>query len=162
MTRSLKLYADDVKLYSKCVLSSDAVLQDYLNHLAKWASDWQLPVSYAKCCIVNMENSNNSETSWSIGNQLLDTVCNVKDLGVYLDNKWNFSGHVNQISNRAHRRASLIHRCFQSKDLSSLIAAFKVYVRPILEFNSIIWNPFLIRDINCIEQVQRRFTKRLP
>ena len=31
-----------------------------------------------------------------------------------------------------------------------------------MEYNSIIWNPFLIKDITTIEAVQRRFTKRIP
>ena len=32
-----------------------------------------------------------------------------------------------------------------------------VYVRPIVEYNSIIWSPS-----TAVESVQRRFTKRLP
>ena len=38
---------------------------------------------------------------------------------------------------------------------------FIVYVRPLLEYNSVIWSPSLIKDTDLIEQVQRRFTKRL-
>ena len=29
-----------------------------------------------------------------------------------------------------------------------------VYVRPILEYNSVVWSPSLIRDIDQIEKVQ--------
>ena len=36
-----------------------------------------------------------------------------------------------------------------------------MYVRPLLEYNSVIWSPSLIKDIDLIEQVQRRFTKSL-
>ena len=39
--------------------------------------------------------------------------------------------------------------------------AFVVYVRPILEYNSVVWSPWLKQDIDQIEKVQRRFTKRL-
>ena len=39
--------------------------------------------------------------------------------------------------------------------------AFLVYVRPIVEYNSIIWSPSTARDIDAVETVQRRFTKRL-
>jgi len=35
-----------------------------------------------------------------------------------------------------------------------------VYVRPILEYNSVVWSPSLKKDIDLIEKVQRRFTKR--
>ena len=36
-----------------------------------------------------------------------------------------------------------------------------MYVRPILEYNSVVWSPSLKKDIDLIEKVQRRFTKRL-
>jgi len=50
-----------------------------------------------------------------------------------------------------------------SRDLSSLVRAFTVYVRPILEYYSVVWNPFLLKDITAIEirKCERRFTKRL-
>jgi len=40
--------------------------------------------------------------------------------------------------------------------------AFLVYVRPIVEYNSIIWSPSTARDTDAVESVQRRFTKKLP
>ena len=43
----------------------------------------------------------------------------------------------------------------------SIVKAFKVYVRPLLEYNSSIWSPSLKKDIEIIENVQRRFTKRV-
>ena len=33
---------------------------------------------------------------------------------------------------------------------------------PIVEHNSVIWSPYTARDIDAVESVQRRFTKRLP
>ena len=40
-------------------------------------------------------------------------------------------------------------------------SAFVVYVRPILEYNNVVWSPWLKQDIDQIEKVQRRLTKRL-
>ena len=40
--------------------------------------------------------------------------------------------------------------------------AFLVYVHPIVEYNSIIWLPSNAGDIDAVESVQRRLTKRLP
>jgi hypothetical protein len=42
------------------------------------------------------------------------------------------------------------------------VRAFTVYVRPILEYVSVIWSPYLIKDIKLIGAVQKRFIKRLP
>jgi len=54
-------------------------------------------------------------------------------------------------------------RCFVSRNNDLLVHAFVVcdYVRPILEYNGVIWSPSLVRDIQQLEKVQRRFTKRL-
>jgi len=62
---------------------------------------------------------------------------------------------------RPHKRALLIHRCFVSRNIDLLVLAFKVYVRHLLEYNSVIWSPSTIQDIEAIESVQRRFAKRL-
>ena len=40
--------------------------------------------------------------------------------------------------------------------------AFITYVRPIVEYNSVVWSPSSAHDIDAVERVQRRFTKRLP
>ena len=42
------------------------------------------------------------------------------------------------------------------------LRAFTVYVLPLLEYNSIVWSPQGKQDIEYIERVQRRYTKRLP
>ena len=55
----------------------------------------------------------------------------------------------------------MIHRCFVSRNVELLTLAFVTYVRPLLEYN-VIWSPSLKRDIALLEQVKRRFTKRLP
>ena len=39
--------------------------------------------------------------------------------------------------------------------------AFNVFVRPLLESVSPVWNPWLIKDITAIERVQRCFTRRV-
>ena len=56
----------------------------------------------------------------------------------------------------------VLHCCFLSRNVCVLTRVFIVYVRPLVEFNSIVWSPYLKQDINSIESVQRRFTKRLP
>ena len=43
-----------------------------------------------------------------------------------------------------------------------LVKAYITYVTPILEYGSVVWSPYKIGDISCIEKVQRSFTKRLP
>jgi len=47
---TIKLFADDVKLYVKVIASADeSELQNIFSALVSWASIWQLSVSIGKC-----------------------------------------------------------------------------------------------------------------
>ena len=75
------------------------------------------------------------------------SVSVVKDLGVFIDDA-NFSNHIHHIVTRASSRANLIHKYFLSKDISTLTRAFIVYVRPLLEYASVVWSPYLVKVSN--------------
>ena len=59
-------------------------------------------------------------------------------------------------------KVNLLFRSFLTRNRSVLVKAYVTYVRPILEYNSVVWSPYKIADVSCIEKVQRSFTKRLP
>ena len=96
-----------------------------------------------------------------LGDSTIPQVDSVRDLGVIMDNRLRFDIHINQIVTRAHRLANLIHKCFTSRDSSTLMRAFVTYVRPLLEYASCVWSPYSVGQVTKIEAVQRRFTKRL-
>ena len=92
----------------------------------------------------------------------LPIVTSCRDLGITVSSNLSFSEHIKDIVRKAlNQRANMIHRCFVSRNVNLLVRAFTVYVRPLLEHNSVIWSPQLKQDITAVEQVQRRFTKRL-
>ena len=66
------------------------------------------------------------------------------------------------ISKKAFRQSALISRCFISKNSFNLKLAFCTYVRPIVEYASQVWSPYIQKDIDLLENVQRRFTKSIP
>jgi len=128
-----------------------------------WAEIWQLPISYSKCCVLPLGKYHSGPVQlFTINDHNILPVEQAVDLCVSVDREMKISLHITNISRKAHNRANLIIRCFHSKNIQSLIASYKVYVRPILEYSSVAWNPYLIKDIKALESVQRRFTKRLP
>jgi hypothetical protein len=82
--------------------------------------------------------------------------------GLFFSNDYKFQYHIAQIVKSANCVACQIFRSFSCKDKDFLVNMFKVYVRPILEYASVVWSPYLKQDINRVESVQRRFTKRIP
>jgi ribonuclease P/MRP protein subunit RPP40 len=159
-----QLYADDLKLYN--VLHTNASvfdLQRRLDELQAWSDAWQLKISF-KQCVSLLINRLGSEpnSALTLGKNELTRVDEVKDLGVTIDGKLKFTSHINRIVAKAFSRVNLIFKCFISKDnIATLVRAFNVYVRPLLEYASCVWSPYHITDINQIEAVQCNFTKRL-
>jgi hypothetical protein len=84
------------------------------------------------------------------------------DLGVIIDSKLSFEQHICNIVSKARQRVSILFRGFVTRNLYVMRQAFVSYIRPILEYNSIVWNPSPIFLIDLIEHVQRNFSKRIP
>ena len=68
--------------------------------------------------------------------QAIESVDVVKDLRVLVDSKLNFFQHISDITKKAYQRASMILRCFLTRDPFILIRAFKIHVRPLVEYAS--------------------------
>ena len=90
-------------------------------------------------------------TSLSMNDVPLTITKFTADLGVLVDPYLKFEIHIRDIAVRAKQRAAIIHRCFVSRNTHNLVLAFKIYVRPLLEYASQIWNPFLKYQIDLIE-----------
>ena len=158
----VKLFADDVKLYLQITNDADVGrLQRAIDALTDWADEWQLSVSVSKCCMLNIGRVT-CNTNLTINGSVLPVVESVRDLGVTVTQCLSPSLHVSNIVAKANQRAAAIYRAFTSRDITLLLRAFTTYVRPIVEHDSVVWSPYTVKDIDAVESVQRRFTKRLP
>ncbi|MFZ2539851.1 MAG: reverse transcriptase family protein, partial [Oscillospiraceae bacterium] len=156
-----KLFADDIKLYTEFSNISPSNLQSQLNIIVQLSQDWQLKISFSKCNLLSL-GSHHLPTTFHLDNNLIAQTDSVKDLGISIDSKLNFKNHINEITSKAKQRSSLISRCFLSKNHHNLIRAFKIYVRPLLEYSSTTWSPSSVGQILQLESVQRFFTELIP
>jgi len=103
------LFADDVKLYTLIKCRYDFVnLQSSLDRVLDWSNEHQLPISVNKCSCVVLGNKYMSDVHDSIGGQPVNTVSEVRDLGVIVETSVKFFSHINYIVAKANTRASLI------------------------------------------------------
>jgi len=156
------LFADDVKLYTVIKCQSELNnLRNSLDRILDWSNEHQLPNSVRKCSCIVLGNISIDNVHYSIGKQPVNIVSEVRDLGVLVDFALKFNSHINYIVVKANTRASLIHKCFLSHNPKVMLRAFKVYVRPLLEYATSVWSPYFNYAIDKIESVQRKLTKRL-
>jgi len=150
----VKLFADDVKLYLNVTsISCMYVMQNAIDALHEWAESWQLSVSVEKCSVLSI-GKQIIVPSLSITNNILpvNTLC--RDLGILIQSDLKPSAHIHEIVTKAQKRINCILRSFISRDVNMLLRAYLVYVRPLLENNTIVWSPSLIQDFEAVERVQ--------
>jgi len=80
---------------------------------------------------------------------------------VVFDSNLTFTPHIAKVVAKAKQKLFLLFRCFGTKDIDSLINGYKYYVLPVLEYGSPIWSTIKVSDIEAIESVQRKFTKKI-
>ena len=64
--------------------------------------------------------------------------------------------------NKANQMAGHIYRTVTHKSIQTVVPLYRALVRPHLEYCSLVWSPYLKKDILSIEKVQRRVTKMIP
>jgi hypothetical protein len=156
-----KLFADDLKIYTELSHCNQNLLQLQLDLIQHWSQTWQMTISHSKCNILTIGHSRD-HNQYFIDTNRIAKVEFTRDLGVTVDHELKFHSHINNIVQQANQRAAQISRCFLSRNPITLIRAFKIYIRPILEYASTTWSPTYIHQINLIESVQRSFTRRIP
>ena len=93
--------------------------------------------------------------TYVLNNQPISCVDQHPYLGVILTSNMSFSPHIQKIAAKATRVLNFIkHNLYNySKEIKS--KAYLTLVRPILEYASPVWDPYLIKDSDQIERVQR-------
>ena len=93
---------------------------------------------------------------------MIRTVESARDLGVIVDSLLSFDGHVDSIVNRAYIRIGILFKGFVTRDVHVLKQAYVTFIRPILEYASMVWSHYKLKHINAIEKIQRHFSRRIP
>ena len=125
-----------------------------------WSQLWQINLSTSKFIVLHL-GSKNPDLEYNIDGVILESTTKCKDLGVLVTSDCKFSSHIQNISKIGYLKSRLILSIFQSKNTELLLRAYKAYIRPVLEYCSVVWSPYLIKDISVLEKVQKRFTKKI-
>ncbi|XP_060874011.1 uncharacterized protein LOC132947798 [Metopolophium dirhodum] len=96
--------------------------------------------------------------SYTINGSVIDRVASNSDLGVLFTADMNFRPHIDSICCRALKSLGFVMRTMNEFKLSgSLKTVYCSLVRSMLEYASVLWDPFVVTDSCHLERVQRRF-----
>ena len=152
-------FADDTKLY--LALKDDQAirrLQDDLNSLCQWSSDWQMLFNIGKCVVLHIGHGNPEAEYWMDG-RVLDSVQEAKDLGILVNRSLKPSSQCLAAVKKANKILGMIYRTIEHKSPRVMAKLYKQLIRPHLEYAIQAWSPWLRKDIDLLESVQRRASK---
>jgi hypothetical protein len=160
-------YADDIRLFlpslknDNCCASMQAMLQSDINGLSQWAIQSGLSFNIEKCFSVSFGRSSVCR-HYSILGSPIPLKESFNDLGVTVQCPVNFNLHVDKVVAKAFSKLGLINKIFRCSNKKNIVRLYKSFIRPIVEYSSIIWCPYTSNNINKIERVQKRMCRMLP
>ena len=163
----ISMYADDTKIYAAIAsdMESNSLAED-LKATEEWAKKMQMKFHAGKCKVMHIGRTNPCReyqmTTDDGKSHTLEAVDTEKDLGVLIDNKLKFSQHCQAKINKANSILGCLKHTFKNMNKDIFMLLYTAMIRPHLEYASCVWSPYLKRDQDAIERVQRRATKIVP
>ena len=150
------------KLLKQITTRQDALnLQSDIDNLQVWSDKRLLKFHPKKCHVLSLGKLQNITYThrYRLGGLELEHVFEEKDLGVTIDSKLNFEEHISSKVTKANALVGLIRRSFSFLNGTLFKLLFVSHLRSHLEYCQPVWSPYLKKQINMIENEQRRATK---
>ena len=156
------MFADDTKIWTKVACNDDVdKLQKDLDNLSSWSIKWLLQFNPEKCVVMHVGHNDNTRyhlqqdgKKWELRN-----VTEERDLGVSITSDPKVSRQCLNAVSKASKVLGMVSRQFHNLDKTSFLILYKGFIRPHLEYAIQAWSPYLKKDIEYLEKVQRRATK---
>ena len=152
------LFADDTAMYLTMEgAKNSSVLQQDLDRLSVWESDWDMEFNPSKCQVVQVAGSRKPVSATNVLHDvILETVTCARYFGVDISSNLSWGSHIDRITGTAHKTLGFVQRNIRTKMSGVREAAYTTLVWQQLEYAAAIWDPHHKDKIDQIEKVQQR------
>ena len=162
VTGNILKFADDTKLFRKTKEIGDKQkLQDDIDKSVRWSEKWQMLFNFGKCKCLHT-GPRNTGKNYEMGGTILSKTVKEKDLGVSMNSNMKVSEQCRIAASKGNQVLGMIRRNITYKEKNLIVPLCKAIVRPHLEYCIQAWSPYLRKDIDMLETIQRRATKLIP
>ena len=154
----VRLFADDCLLYRPINSPADQIALDQdLASLTQWADTWGMKYNPQKCFIMTISPKKDPpQHFYSLCGCVLSQVSDTKYLGITISNDLQWERHITTSCTKASRMIGFLRQNLSRCPRQLRELAYFTLVRSRVEYGAVVWDPYLSKDIQAIEAVQRK------
>ena len=152
-----RLFADDTSFGYSCqdTVQLKTVINHDLEELSEWSNKWLMSFNPEKTEIMIFSNVNIGESlDFVFNGKSIPTVSKHKHLGVTFNNDAKWNTHIDSILASVSQHLSVLRKLKYRLCRKNLEKMYLVYIRPLFEYASEVWDNCGVGYIHKLEQLQ--------
>lgn len=154
----IRLFADDCVVFRQITCTNDQnELDQCLRNVLDWCSEFSMVLNTEKTVSMQITHKKNPINHvYTLGSSTLKQVNSYKYLGVTITSRLSWNSHIDNICSSAFKKLCFLRHKLRNSPSHIKLLTYNTYIRPKLEYASVVWDPFTKLNIDKLERVQRK------